>query len=180
VAGPFGVKRIPAISLLALIATACGSTPTSPSGAIVLPDGDYVLSISLGTLPPIGGSPTFCMSTPSGPLSMTATLPVRVTRSGDRWTVRMPQASGPGGGSLHMSIAAQAASGGTSVLEGTIEGSGRAADDSVTATVVSPTTVSGTLPTANMARGQIAGDVRLEAAQGSLTCRSVSWMLSQR
>jgi hypothetical protein len=174
-------KRTLAVSLLVAIATSCGKTPTSPSEAIVLPDGDYVLTIALGTLPPIGGSPTFCMqSVPSGPLSMTATLPVRVSRSGERWTVRMSQASGPGGGSLLMSIGARAGSGSTAVLEGTIEGSGRTADDALTATLVSPTTFIGTQETANTARGQIAGDVRVEGSQGSLTCRSVNWTLAPR
>src|SRR5688500_6313245 len=102
------------------MATACGGdTPTSPTANLVLPAGDYVLTISLGTLPPIGGTPTFCMLPPSGPISATAALPVRVTRSGNSWIIGMRQPSGPSGGSLRMVVGPGAGSNRTPVLEGT-------------------------------------------------------------
>jgi hypothetical protein len=171
----FRVGRILAVLSVIIMATACdGDTPSPPTSRIVLPDGDYVLTISLGILPPIGGSPTFCMISP-GPQVTTAGFPIRVTGSGQSWTVRMPQPSGPGGGSLEMTFSAA-----DTAVTGTIAGNARSADDAVALTIPSATSFSGTERSPSTLGGQIAGDVRLESGQSGLTCRGSVWTLAPR
>jgi hypothetical protein len=170
-------------ALLFLLTSACnGNSSTSPSDLIALPDGNYSLTISPGTLPPIGGSPTFCMSNPGGPLSMNISLPVVVTRSAEGWMVRMPQASGPGGGTLQMTVAAasERGSNGVPAVVGRIEGLALSSDGSLTLTIPEPSAISGTQPSTNTLRGQIQDSARVESAQGSLTCRASVWTLGPR
>lgn len=168
------------VALVAVTLAGCNgptpSAPTSPS-AIALPDGDYLLTISLGFLPPIGGSPVFCMSTaPGQSLSTRGVFPVRLARSGQGWTIRMPQSSGAGGGSLEIRLTAAG-----STVTGTISGTARTADEAVTLTMPSPTPLSGSQQaSSNTIDGQIEGDVRLETDRGGITCRPGSWMLAPR
>jgi hypothetical protein len=169
--------------VVVLLSAGCNDPPTSPSDSIILPDGDYVFTISLGTLPPIGGSPTFCMASPGAPLSSSAPLPVRVTRADGTWTIRMPEASGPGGGSLQVTFTAATdrnTIGALPAVSGTVEGLGQSADGAISVTIPAATALSGTQPSANTMRGQINGDVRLENAQGTLSCRSPVWALGPR
>jgi hypothetical protein len=169
------VRWIRVVLAVAVMATACDrGSPNAPTEAIALADGDYVLNISLGFLPRIGGSPVFCMIA-QGPTTATAGFPVRVTGSGQTWTVRMPQPSGPGGGSLEMTLTAHA-----STLTGTISGAARTADAAVALTIPVPTSLSVTERSANNLDGQIEGDARLESGQGTLTCRSSIWALAPR
>jgi hypothetical protein len=169
------VRWMRAVLAVALISTACdGGNPNAPTENVALVDGDYVLTISLGLLPRIGGSPVFCMIA-QGPASTTSEFPVRVTGAGQTWTVRMPQPSGPGGGSLEMTLTAKASS-----MTGTIAGAARTADDAVALTIPAPTSLTVTERSANNLDGQIEGDARLESPQGAITCRSSIWAIAPR
>jgi hypothetical protein len=169
------VRRMCVVLAVAIMATSCDrGNPNAPTEGVALADGDYVLTISLGLLPRIGGSPVFCMIA-QGPTTATAGFPVRVTGAGQTWTVRMAQPSGPGGGSLEMTLTANASS-----KTGTISGAARTADDSVALTIPVQTSLTVTERSANNFDGQIEGDARLESGQGTLTCRSSIWAIAPR
>ena len=87
----------------------------------------------------------------------------------------MPQPSGPGGGSLVMTLAANGGS-----MTGTIAGAARTADDSVALTISAPTSLTVTERSANHLDGQIEGDARLESGQGTIICRSSIWAIAPR
>jgi hypothetical protein len=96
----------------------------------------------------------------------------------------MPQASGPGGGSLQatLTVASDRGAIGNTVpaVTGTIEGLGQSNDAAINVVIASPTALFGTQTSSNTLRGQINGEVRLESGQGALTCRAPVWTLGPR
>jgi hypothetical protein len=164
--------RLLTVLAIAVTVSACDNdNPGAPTSANTLPSGDYVLRVTVGNLPPIGGPPLFCGGT-AGNLSATGAFPVRVTGSGGTWMVQMPQSSGPGGGSLQISL-----SGSGTLVSGTITGSARTADGAVSVTVSVPTALSGTVQSTTTVVGQINGNTQLETARGTVTCTAGGWTL---
>jgi len=167
--------RYPSVIFVILLAAACGTSPSQPSGTLPAPTlsaGNYTFKLDPGAPQ---GTPNFCFSDGTGGLT-SAALPVSVTQNSNGWSVR-PTAEVDRGLVVSLQVAG-------ATLEGTANG---AAIEGPTLVVFgtagsAPEQVrlSGTMVSANTVMGYTTGRLEFSMNGASSGCTSYQWRLQPR